>query len=597
MPGPQGPAVVGPLGAFRSSQGSTVKSINGSATQVLGGLTQAASGSEVFTGSVVQKIGGLRQAATGTETFPGSIVQRVGSLRQVASGTTTFSGNVSQKVGGLRQTAVGGLTFSGTSSQRVGSLRQTAIGGLTFSGSVSQRVGSLRQTSSGSTTFAGIITQSIRRPTQSAQGSTTFSGTASQRVVGLRSLATGSFALTGTAAQRVGSLSQSASGALIFSGSITQSIGHLRGLPVYEGPTSQKLGAVNQTSQGHVLPAKAFPTGLTNFFVDPGNIGCSHLGLVTAPFRTITDAINLANQSNNPAISIFVAPGDYSSETLTFGEGVIWTLEGPVSGAVLVGPIVWKASGGANPVPTSALVLRQIEVQSLRIDDGFVPATSAVLVLENTAIINSIRSTGSSIVKALISGISTSSIAISGNQVSSLIEGDIYLPNCFLGLTNTQILGMITGKKVWAHGCQLQTVTCTGTSVELQLTQLGGSATPSVNFSGAFGTFILGAETSTQWWLLGGLLTNGVITYTTPAVLKTFTTFTIPALTQGQSTLVNSTIVYALPGDTVAISFPTNAYLYGAEQVSSPGVVTFQVFALAAAPLTVVTAAVTVVKN
>src|SRR5271165_1318830 len=116
--------------------------------QRVGGLTQSATGSEVFSAAITQRVGGLRQSATGSEVFSAAITQQLAPLRQAA--VAYLTGTQYPSPVGLGGFLLFGIVpkpipASNLIAQRVGGLRQSATGSEVFSGAIAQRLGGLVQ--------------------------------------------------------------------------------------------------------------------------------------------------------------------------------------------------------------------------------------------------------------------------------------------------------------------------------------------------------------------------------------------------------------------------------------------------------------------
>ena len=268
-------------GVLVASPSASSPNKTGTAAQVLGGLVQSATGSEVFSGTSAQKLGGLRQAATGAETFAGTGAQLLGGLRQAATGSEVFSGTVAQKLGGLAQAATGANvrtaspTFippTGVDPRNVrvrirqlprlgyGTLLAAPLAGAK-SGTAAQNLGGLRQSATGSEVFTGTASHHVGGLRQSATGAESFSGTAAQKLGGLRQSAIGAEVFSGTSAQRLGRLVQAATGVDLFTGSVAQRLMGLRqsatGAAAFVGSAAQRVAGLQQSAAGTVT------TGLT----------------------------------------------------------------------------------------------------------------------------------------------------------------------------------------------------------------------------------------------------------------------------------------------------------------------------------------------
>jgi hypothetical protein len=198
----------------------------------------------------------------------------------------------------------------------------------------------------------------------------------------------------------------------------------------------------------------------------------------TLSFPDIQSCINYAVAAGLATLEINLAPGNYSTAPIAIPQNIGLTIEGGVSGAALLGDITWTCSGGLSPlVPQSYLVLRNTAPNSITIVDGTSPATKALLILENSAVFANIAQTGTSVLECLVSGISTASSAIAGENVSSLIIGNISLPSAEVGLTNTQIIGTIQCQQLWTNGCQIDGAVVTTASCQFAETLCSGNVT------------------------------------------------------------------------------------------------------------------------
>lgn len=80
----------------------------------------------VRAGSASSTLSGMTQSATGAEVYSGTISQQLGTMRQSLAAVLVLSGAVAQAVARLRQSAQGVEVLSAVSLQHVGSLSQAA---------------------------------------------------------------------------------------------------------------------------------------------------------------------------------------------------------------------------------------------------------------------------------------------------------------------------------------------------------------------------------------------------------------------------------------------------------------------------------------
>lgn len=190
------------------------------------------------------------------------------------------------------------------------------------------------------------------------------------------------------------------------------------------------------------------------YYVDNNAVNTTQVqaGSPAFPFATIQRAVDAGVAAGLKVIGISIAASNMSyPDPILLPDGYGFILEGWVSGSAQIGDIIWKTSGGLNPlVPQSYLLCRNCAPTSITIKDGCTPATASLLIGENMALLGSLTAIGTSFVTIQLGGINASAFSVIGNNASSLVIGSIIAPHCNLSLTNTQVIGDINVRQLFA---------------------------------------------------------------------------------------------------------------------------------------------------
>lgn len=240
-------------------------------------------------------------------------------------------------------------------------------------------------------------------------------------------------------------------------------------------------------------------------------------GSVSAPFSTLTAAVEAANARSQQAITFNIESSfAYAAEApLQIPGGRIYIFQSSLRSCAFPG-VVWTPTGSftVDPLTASVLFLRNLQVTGpIDILTGAVPATDARAGAENCGFSGPITQSGSSFVTWNFSGISNAElIATTSTSVSSIVSAPVDLRNADVFVSDTQFAAGCTSiragrlfaksstfeQDIFAHNAVIEAQGC-----------LWKAIGRSVTFVGAAGVMTVDALTYSSFLLDDTTLVNG----------------------------------------------------------------------------------------
>ena len=290
-------------------------------------------------------------------------------------------------------------------------------------------------------------------------------------------------------------------------------------------------------------------------------------------FNNIQDAINFHLQNNLSLIEINVAAGSYP-DPITIPPNCTTIIKGPISGACLLGPVTYEATGNFIPfsTPGTACSFNDVGINGdiTIVDYNGIAAINSVLITQNCTLLGSIVQTGKSHVTVLNAGIGTANAQISGVVESSQVFGNVNIPCCSLSATNTVFDGYVTAQQLYGSGSEFNKyITTTGydgySQVELHNCQIVGNITAAKILLDTFSYY--------------SALSNNVVLSANTDILTTPKSVTIN-LVSGLTTTLTALQYFAtniyftgtlVSGSTTTVNFPTGFWMLSTQDLIIQG--------------------------